>query len=86
MHIFLRTQEFDSWLKKLRDPIGKARIVARIRSAEAGNFGDCKSVGECVSEMRINCGPGYRVYYTREGEVVYLHLCGGAKSSQDKDI
>jgi len=86
VHTFLRTQEFDSWLKKLRDPIGKARIVARIRSAEAGNFGDCKSVGERVSEMRVNCGPGYRVYYTRKGEVVYLLLCGGDKSSQDRDI
>jgi putative addiction module killer protein len=83
---FIRTPEFDAWLKALRDPIGKARIVSRIRSAEQGNFGDCESVGEGVSEMRIHCGPGYRVYYSRKGEVIYLLLCGGDKSSQSRDI
>lgn len=86
MYIFLRTQEFDNWLKRLRDPLGKARIIARIRSAEAGNFGDCESVGKRVSEMRISYGPGYRIYFTREGRFVYLLLCGGDKSSQKKDI
>jgi len=86
MYTFLRTPEFDKWLKKLRDPIGKARIIARIRSAEAGNFGDCEPVGNRVSEMRIHYGPGYRVYYSREGETAYLLLCGGDKSSQKKDI
>lgn len=86
MTTFIRTPEFDAWLKALRDPIGKARIVSRIRSAEQGNFGDCESVGEGVSEMRIHCGPGYRVYYSRKGEVIYLLLCGGDKSSQSRDI
>jgi putative addiction module killer protein len=86
MLTFLRTPEFNNWLKKLRDPIGKAHIVARIRSAEAGNFGDCKSVSKDVAEMRINCGPGYRVYYTREGSTIYLLLCGGDKSRQSSDI
>ncbi|MBK1735827.1 addiction module protein [Halorhodospira abdelmalekii] len=86
MYTFLRTPEFDKWLKKLRDPVGKARIVARIRSAEGGNFGDCESVGRRVSEMRIHYGPGYRVYYSREGETIYLLLCGGDKSTQSKDI
>jgi len=86
MITFLRTHEFDSWLKALRDPVGKARIIARIRSAEAGNFGDCASVGDGVSEMRIHYGPGYRVYYCREGDVVYLLLCGGDKSTQKRDI
>ncbi|MCC7516052.1 MAG: type II toxin-antitoxin system RelE/ParE family toxin [Pseudomonadales bacterium] len=86
MAAFTRTPEFDAWLKALRDPIGKARIVSRIRSAEQGNFGDCEPVGEGVSEMRIHCGPGYRVYYSRKGEVVYLLLCGGDKSSQSRDI
>lgn len=68
MNTFLRTHEFDSWLKDLRDSVGKARIIARIRSAEAGNFGDCESVGDGISEMRIHCGPGYRLYYTRKGK------------------
>ena len=63
MSIFLRTSEFDVWLKRLRDPIATARIVARIRSAEAGNFGDCAPVGGSISEMRIHVGPGYRLYY-----------------------
>lgn len=70
----------------MRDPIGKARIVSRVRSAEAGNFGDCEPVGEGVSEMRIHHGPGYRVYYSRKGDVVYLLLCGGNKSTQKSDI
>lgn len=83
---FLRTPQFDLWLRGLRDPIAKARIAARIRSAQAGNFGDCESVGEGISEMRIHVGPGYRVYYTRRGEVLYLLLCGGDKSSQKRDI
>jgi putative addiction module killer protein len=83
---FWRTPEFDAWLKALRNPVGKARIVARIRSAEAGNFGDCEPVGDGVSEMRIHCGPGYRVYYARKGDVVYLLLCGGDKSTQKRDI
>jgi putative addiction module killer protein len=86
MNSFLRTAEFDGWLRALRDPVGKARILARIRSAEAGNFGDCEPVGEGVSEMRVRCGPGYRVYYSRKGDVVYLLLCAGDKSSQKRDI
>jgi len=86
MASFLRTMEFDAWLRALRDPVGKARIMARIRSAEAGNFGDCTPVGDGISEMRIHAGPGYRVYYCRRGAVVYLLLCGGDKSSQQRDI
>lgn len=86
MNTFLRTTEFDHWLKALRDPMGKARILSRIRSAELGNFSDCESVGNGISEMRIHCGPGYRVYYTRKAGVVYLLLCAGDKSSQSKDI
>ncbi|MBF0502563.1 MAG: type II toxin-antitoxin system RelE/ParE family toxin [Candidatus Riflebacteria bacterium] len=86
MNIFLRSEEFDSWLSSLKDKLGRARIVHRIRSAEQGNFGDCEPVGEGVSEMRIHVGPGYRVYYTRRGEVVYLLLMGGDKTSQKRDI
>ncbi len=61
-------------------------MIARIRSAEAGNFGDRESVGKGISEMRIHVGPGYRVYYTRKDNLVYLLLCGGSKSTQAKDI
>ena len=86
MNTFLRTEEFDAWLSALKDKIGRARIAHRIRSAEHGNFGDCESVGEGVSEMRVHVGPGYRVYYTRRVEVVYLLLLGGDKSSQKRNI
>lgn len=86
MNTFLRSEEFDAWLAALKDKIGRARILHRIRSAEHGNFGDCEPVGEGVSEMRIHTGPGYRVYFTRRGTVVYLLLVGGDKSSQQRDI
>lgn len=86
MNTFLRSEEFDAWLSNLKDRVGRARIAHRIRSAEQGNFGDCESVGEGVSEMRIHVGPGYRTYFTRRGEVVYLLLLGGDKSSQKRDI
>ncbi len=86
MNTFLKTADFDAWLKALRDPIAKARIVSRIRSAEHGNFGDCQPVGDGISEMRIHYGPGYRVYYTRRGDIVFLLLCAGDKSTQSKDI
>ena len=86
MNTFLRSDECDAWLKALKDKLGRARIVQRIRSAEHGNFGDCEPVGEGVSEMRIHFGPGYRVYFTRRGEVLYLLLLGGDKSSQKRDI
>jgi len=86
MNIILRTEVFDVWLSKLKDSRGKARIIERIRSAERGNFGDCSPVGDGVSEMRIHYGPGYRVYFTRNGNVVYILLCGGTKRSQKRDI
>jgi putative addiction module killer protein len=86
MNTFLRSEAFDAWLSALKDKVGRARIIHRIRSAEHGNFGDCEPVGEGISEMRIHTGPGYRVYYTRRGEVVYLLLLGGDKASQKRDI
>jgi len=86
VNTFFRTDEFDAWLSALSDRIGRARIISRIRAAETGNFGDCAPVGEGVSEMRIHVGPGYRLYYTRRGEVVYLLLLGGDKSGQKRDI
>lgn len=86
MNTFHRSDEFDSWLGTLKDKVGRARIAHRMRSAEHGNFGDCEPVGDGVSEMRIHFGPGYRVYFTRRGEVIYLLLLGGDKSSQKRDI
>ena len=86
MNTILRTEIFDTWLRKLKDARGKARILERIRSAERGNFGDCDSVGQGVSEMRIHYGSGYRLYFSRVGPVVYIRLCGGIKRNQQRDI
>jgi len=86
MSVFLRTAEFDKWLKDLRDPIGKARILARLRAAEIGHFGDHAPVGDAVFELRIHSGPGYRVYYWRQGRVTYWLLFGGDKSTQRRDV
>jgi putative addiction module killer protein len=86
MNTFLRTSDFDSWLSRLKDNLGKARIVHRIRAAELGNFGDCEPVGDGVSEMRIHAGPGYRLYFTQRGTRVYWLLIGGNKSTQPRDI
>ena len=86
MNTFLKSDEFDDWLSGLKDQVGKAIIAKRIRAAEAGRFGDCEPVGEGVSEMRIHYGPGYRAYFIRHGEVVYLLLLGGNKSTQKRDI
>jgi len=86
VNTFLRSEEFDTWLAGLKDKVGRARNAYRIRSAEHGNFGDCEPVGEGVSEMRIDVGPGYRAYFARRAEVVYLLLLGGTKSSQKRDI
>lgn len=86
MSSFLQSRQFSAWLKALRDPIGKARILARIRSAEKGSFGDCQPVGDGISEMRVHSGPGYRVYFCRRDELVFLLLCGGDKATQARDI
>ena len=86
MNTILRTDVFDRWLSKLKDPRAKARIIKRIRSAERGSLGDCKPVGVGVSEMRIHFGPGYRVYFMRIGKAIYLLLSGGTKREQSSDI
>ncbi|MCJ2092605.1 type II toxin-antitoxin system RelE/ParE family toxin [Methylobacterium sp. J-072] len=86
MATILLSDSFRRWLADLRDHRAKARIAARIRAAGLGNFGDVKPVGDGVFEMRIAYGPGYRLYYVRRGEVTYLLLNGGEKSSQDRDI
>ena len=86
MNLIERTPEFDDWLLQLKDLKGRARIAARINSAALDNFGDCKPVGDGIPEMRIDFGPGYRVYYTRRRQVVYLLLIGGDKGTQRQDI
>lgn len=83
----VETETFSKWLKGLRDPIGRRGIVRRLaRIASTDHFGDHAGVGDGVSELRIDFGPGYRVYYTIQGERVVLLLCGGDKDSQDRDI
>ena len=86
MNTLIRTAAFDAWLISVRDPIALARIAQRLDAMVTGNFGDCAPVGGGISEMRIHIGAGYRVYFTRRGEVVYLLLCGGAKASPARDI
>jgi putative addiction module killer protein len=81
-----RTEAFSTWLRRLKDPNALARIVARIRRMEQGNVGDVRSVGKGVMEMRIDHGPGYRVYYVHRGAAVVLLLCGGDKRTQVRDI
>ncbi len=86
MNTINQTDEFQEWLRDLKDKVAKGAILGRINRARLGNFGDHKDLGGGVSEMRVDVGPGYRVYFGREGNVVYLLICGGDKSSQDKDI
>lgn len=80
------TAVFSAWIAGLRDFRAQARIDIRIGRIRAGNFGDAKSVGDGVSELRIDYGPGYRVYYIRRGKVVVILLCGGDKRTQKQDI
>ena len=77
---------FDDWLQALKDVQGRARIRARLARVQAGNFGDCKPLRDGVQELRIDHGPGYRVYLSRQGPVLVLLLCGSDKSAQDKTI
>lgn len=81
-----KTEVYAAWIDGLRDVQGRARILARIERLAAGNAGDVKPVGEGVSELRINVGPGYRVYFTKRGREVVILLAGGDKSSQAADI
>jgi putative addiction module killer protein len=86
MPIVRQTETFSAWLKQLRDTRARAKIVARIQRLEEGNPGDVAPVGDGLSEMRIHFGPGYRVYYVNRGAELILLLCGGDKSSQQRDI
>jgi putative addiction module killer protein len=86
MFLVQQTEEFVAWLDALKDKRARVRIVARLRQAEAGNLGDWQPIEGGVSEMRINFGPGYRLYFTRRGQVILIMLNAGDKSTQQKDI
>lgn len=86
MNEIRQTEEFSQWLSKLNDKIAKAKILVKIDRLILGLISDTKSVGEKVSELRINYGPGYRLYYTRKSKTIYILLLGGDKSSQKRDI
>lgn len=81
-----RTEVFAVWLSRLRDKQGRAKILTRIDRLEDGNPGKTRSVGAGVVEMKIDFGPGYRVYYIQRGQELILLLCGGDKSTQANDI
>jgi putative addiction module killer protein len=81
-----QTGRFARWFESLRDSRARTRIQARIRRLSLGNFGDTKSVGEGVSELRIDYGPSYRVYFIQRGDVLVVLLAGGDKRTQDRDI
>jgi len=80
------TDVYHEWFGTIKDKRAKARIDVRIRRVSLGNFGDVKPVGKGVSELRIDYGPGYRVYFTQHGNTLVILLCGGEKSTQSKDI
>ena len=86
MYQIQQTDTFITWLSSLRDMRAKARIVARLEAVRLGNLGDTRSVGDRVSELRVDVGGGYRVYLTRRQRIVIVLLCGGDKSTQSRDI
>jgi putative addiction module killer protein len=86
MNEIRRTPEFDQWLSGMKDKAGQHKIQARILRLGLGLLGDVKPVREGVSELRIDTGPGYRVYFTKQGKTIIFLLIGGDKSTQEKDI
>ena len=79
-------EPYTEWFKGLRDKHVKAKIAVKVDRMKLGNFGGCESIGESLSELKINYGPGYRVYFGQIGDVIIILLCGGDKSTQSKDI
>ena len=77
---------FHNWLNSLKDISARARIRVRLNRVRLGNFGDCKAVGKGVNELRVDYGPGYRIYYGKSKTTIVILLCGGSKKSQAKDI
>ncbi|MCL2881196.1 MAG: type II toxin-antitoxin system RelE/ParE family toxin [Treponema sp.] len=86
MRVIHTAAEFDTWFSKLKDDRATARITIRIRRLALGNPGDVKPVGNGISELRIDYGPGYRVYFKDTGKDIIILLCGGDKSTQSSDI
>jgi len=87
MFFIEKTIEFDKWLKSLKDLKAKAKILFRIQKIENnGHFGDCKPVGDGIQEVRVNFAKGYRVYFKKKDGKIIILLCGGDKSTQQKDI
>ena len=86
MYEIRRSNTFDAWFTNLNDSSARARIAARIDRLAMGNPGDVRPVGAGVSELRVDYGPGYRVYYVQTDRIVFLLLCGGTKGTQDADI
>ena len=85
MIVLKRTKVYDRWFNKLKDAQAQAKIVYRTEQIKNGNFGDFKYISDGIFELRIHYGPGYRIYYTKEGDTVVLLLIGGDKSTQQKD-
>jgi putative addiction module killer protein len=81
-----QTAAFVAWLESLRDPVAQGRIAARIRRLQFGHLGDWKPIDGQIGELRIHCGPGYRVYFVRRGRSIIVLLAGGHKLSQPRDI
>lgn len=81
-----QTPCFARWLRELADDAALARIVARIARVQSGNLGDWKPLGGGLSELRVNCGPGYRIYFALHGKNIIVLLCGGTKGTQWRDI
>ena len=79
-------EPFNEWLASLNDRKVRAKIRVRLDRVSLGNFGDCHGVGEGVQELRMDYGPGYRIYLGQDGSTIVLLLCGGDKSTQTKDI
>ena len=82
----LGNKPFDNWLNELRDIKARATIRARLERVKAGSFGDCKPLRDGVQELRIDLGPGYRVYLSRQGSLLVLLLCGSDKKDQERAI
>ncbi len=86
MYEIKSTKAFSQWLMKLKDFKGRIAVARRIERMEHGNFGNVKSLGASISELKIQMGPGYRVYFTKRKEQIIILLVGGDKSTQSKDI
>lgn len=86
MYEIRQTEVYAKWEQTLQDSVARAAVAARVVRLSKGNFGDVKSVGDGVSEVRIHYGPGFRVYFKRQGSIIIILLCGGNKQSQARDI